>query len=192
MHQNYVGNLVLIFTLVFELARPQKFGNVQTNRLTNRLTNRHFDEIINISKNIIFSMFTYKGFFADQNVMVSSNFFNHNRFSRFLDISKKKISKNSTFFHARSQYLIILCMVKKKIVRWLIGRKIYQKYLKGSIHFQNWFYHDYMCMKYLIKKKKKKMLNWISLKRNSKSVFWKEGDLDYQILNIENWWDGEW
>ena len=63
MHQNYMGNSVLIFTVVsvliftvvFELARPQKFGDAQNNRLTNR----HFDKIINISKNIIFSMFTY-------------------------------------------------------------------------------------------------------------------------------------
>ena len=39
MHQNYVCNL----TLVCELARLQKFGNVQTNRLTNKLTNRQTD-----------------------------------------------------------------------------------------------------------------------------------------------------
>ena len=32
MHQNYMWHLILIFTLVFELVRPQKFGNVQTNR----------------------------------------------------------------------------------------------------------------------------------------------------------------
>ena len=73
--------MILIFTLVFELARPQKFVNVQTNR--------HFDKIIIISKNIIFSMFTYKGFFVDQNAMVLLNFFSKNSFSRFWDISKK-------------------------------------------------------------------------------------------------------
>ena len=31
MEQSYMWNLVSIFTLVFELARPQKFGNAQTN-----------------------------------------------------------------------------------------------------------------------------------------------------------------
>ena len=51
---NYMSSLVLKFTLVFELARSQKFGNAQNNRLTNR----HFDKTVIISKNIIFSMFT--------------------------------------------------------------------------------------------------------------------------------------
>ena len=38
MHQNYMSNLVMIFTAVFELARTQTFGNAQTNILTNVLT----------------------------------------------------------------------------------------------------------------------------------------------------------
>ena len=38
MQQNYMEILVLIFTLVFELVRPQEFGNAQINRLTDFLT----------------------------------------------------------------------------------------------------------------------------------------------------------
>ena len=38
MHLNYMSNLVLIFTLVFELSRPRKFSDTQTNRLTDILT----------------------------------------------------------------------------------------------------------------------------------------------------------
>ena len=51
--------LVLVFTLAFELARRQK---LVTDRLTYKQTNRHFDKTLIISKNIIFSMFTYQGF----------------------------------------------------------------------------------------------------------------------------------
>ena len=99
-----------MFTLVFELARPQKFGNAQTNILTNRQTDILTKELLS-RKNVIFSMFTYKFIFVDQIAMVSPNFFNRNSFSRFLDISKKR-RKKSHVFHARLQYLTTPCMVK--------------------------------------------------------------------------------
>ena len=62
-----MGNFGLIFTLVFELARPQKIGNV----LANVLTNRHFDKTVNISKNVFFS----KNFCRLRNAMFSPNFY---------------------------------------------------------------------------------------------------------------------
>ena len=56
MHQNYMSNLVLIFTLIFDLARPQKFDNVQSNR--------HFDKtIIKLNYQIKLSQF-YKKLFV--------------------------------------------------------------------------------------------------------------------------------
>ena len=84
-------NLVLIFALVFELARPQKFGNAQTNR--------HFDKTVIISKNIIFSMFTYQSFFVGRNTMVSSNFFFIKIVSTvFETFRKNEAQKKDTFF----------------------------------------------------------------------------------------------
>ena len=99
MDQNDMWNLVWIFTLVFELARPQKFDNAQTNKTFRQ--NSYYLEKYNFFDVHLLELF-YRpkchGF---------AQFFLIKIVSAVLEIFRKKKKEKPHFFHARLQYLII-------------------------------------------------------------------------------------
>ena len=97
MPQNYMWNLVLIFTVVFELARLQTFCNAYIiNRLTDYQTfwqNNYYLEKYNFFDVHLLDLFCRQKFHG------LTQFFNQISFTRFWDILKKRTKKkNTTFF----------------------------------------------------------------------------------------------
>ena len=93
----------LIFTLVFEIVRSRMY----------LLTDIYFDKIINISKNIIFSMFAYLGFLQTEMPWFCTIFLIQIDSAVFEIFRKIEAKKNNTFYmHDYLQYLNMPCMVK--------------------------------------------------------------------------------